>query len=166
LGGTAHALKWSFPREQARRAAAVLRLGLVTRLPVEVVLAVRRGEEHLVVHRSPAKGAYWHCISGALEPGETPAEAAARELEEETGLVATPVELDAGFRYSLSEEPERLPDFAPGTTEIVVHAFLVDAPAGWEPRLDHEHDGYRWCTRDDAVELLYWPEPKQLLRDL
>jgi lipoyl(octanoyl) transferase len=138
----------------------------VTRLPVEVILAVRRGAEFLVVHRSPAKGAYWHCVSGALEPGETPADAAARELEEETGLVAKPVELEAGFRYSLTEEPERLPDFPPGTTEIVVHAFLVDAPDGWEPRLDWEHDDLRWCTQEEAVELLYWPEPKELLRNL
>jgi 8-oxo-dGTP pyrophosphatase MutT (NUDIX family) len=136
------------------------------RLPVEVVVVVRRGEDYLVVHRSPFKGSYWHCIAGALEPGETPAAAAARELEEESGLVATPVQLDPVFRYSLADEPERLPDFAPGTTEIVVHCFLAAAPPGWEPQLDEEHDGYRWCTQDDAVELLFWPEPKELLRSL
>ena len=138
----------------------------MTRLPVEVLLVVRRGPEYLVVHRSPHKGSYWHCISGALEVGETPAVAAARELEEETGLVATPVELGAVFRYSLSEEPERLPDFAPGTTEIEVHAFLAEAPADWEPRLDHEHDGFRWCTQDEAVALLRWPEPREVVRSL
>jgi lipoyl(octanoyl) transferase len=136
------------------------------RLPVEVIVVVRRGDDYLVVHRAPFKGSYWHCIAGALEPGETPAAAAARELEEETGLVAVPLDLDRVFRYSLAEEPERLPDFAPGTTEIVVHSFLVDAPAGWEPRLDEEHDDHRWCRQDDAVELLYWAEPKALVRSL
>jgi lipoyl(octanoyl) transferase len=138
----------------------------LTRLPVEVFVVVRRLQEFLVVHRSPSKGSYWHCIAGALEPGETPANAAARELEEETGLVAATVELDAVFRYSLSDEPERLPDFEPGTTEIVVHAFLAEAPADWEPQLDHEHDGFRWCTQDEAVALLHWPEPRDVVRSL
>lgn len=122
----------------------------MTRLPVEVFIVVRRGDEFLVTHRSPSGGAYWHGIAGGLEIGETPAEAAERELLEETGLAATPVPLDTTFTYD----------------EITVHTFLVDVPAGWEPVLEDEHDDYRWCTLDDAVELLYWPEPKDLLRSL
>jgi len=138
----------------------------VKRLPVEVFVVVRRGEEFLVVHRSPSKGSYWHGIAGALEPGEMPVDAATRELAEETGLVVAPVELDTVFRYSLEEEPERWPDFEPGTMEIVVHAFLADAPPGWEPRLDYEHDDYQWCSRDEAIELLAWPEPREIMRSL
>jgi 8-oxo-dGTP pyrophosphatase MutT (NUDIX family) len=140
--------------------------GRARRLPVEVVVVVRREQDYLVVHRAPFKGSYWHCIAGALEPGETPAAAAARELEEETGLVAAPLDLERVFRYSLAEEPERLPDFAPGTTEIVVHSFVADAPVGWQPQLDDEHDAFRWCSQAEAVELLFWPEPKELVRSL
>jgi hypothetical protein len=47
---------------------------------------------------------------------------------------------------------------------VDVRAFLADAPEGWEPQLDREHDEYRWCTQDAAAELMYWPEPKELLR--
>lgn len=39
---------------------------------------------------SPAAGTWWFTPGGGLEPGETPREAAARELAEETGLVAGP----------------------------------------------------------------------------
>ena len=39
-------------------------------------------------------------------------------------------------------------------------------PSAWEPELDWEHDAYRWCGADEAVELLYWPEPRELVRDL
>ena len=131
------------------------------RLPVEVVVVVRRGEDYLVVHRAPFKGSYWHGIAGALEPGEAPAAAAARELAEETASSRRRSSSIVVFRYSLAEEPERLPDFEPGTTEIVVRCFLVDAPAGWEPQLDQEHDDYRWCSRDDAIALLAWPEPRE-----
>ncbi|MBV8481017.1 MAG: hypothetical protein JOY72_12030 [Actinobacteria bacterium] len=44
-----------------------------------------------------------------------------------------------------------------------VEAFAADAPAGWEPTLDWEHDDYRWVTRAEAAELLYWPEPRELV---
>jgi dATP pyrophosphohydrolase len=128
----------------------------VTRLPKEVFVVVRRGEEYLVVHRTPRGGAYWHGIAGGLEEGETYAQAAARELYEETGLDARPTEVAEPFEY---------PSDADGTP-ITVGCYLVDVPKGWEPALNDEHDDYRWCSRDDAVELLYWPEPKALLRSL
>ena len=50
--------------------------------------------------------------------------------------------------------------------EITVHPFLIEVPPGWDPELNEEHDEYRWLPRDEAVELLYWPEPKELLRGL
>jgi ADP-ribose pyrophosphatase YjhB (NUDIX family) len=37
-----------------------------------------------------AEGEQWHCPGGGMEPGETPAATAVRELTEETGLVARP----------------------------------------------------------------------------
>ncbi len=138
----------------------------MSRLPFEVFVVVRRGECYLVLHRSPRGGSYWHGVAGALEQGESYAQAAARELLEETGLVAEPVEIAEPYAYPLSEQPEYRLVVPPGTTEIVVHAFLVEAPPEWEPELDWEHDEYRWCSREEAVELLYWPEPREVLRSL
>jgi dihydroneopterin triphosphate diphosphatase len=120
----------------------------MTRLPIEVFIVVRRGDEYLVVHRVPEAGAYWHGIAGGVEEGESPEEAAARELWEETGLEAVPTPLPTSFVYS----------------EITVHTFLIDVPQGWEPELNEEHDEYVWLSQDEAVERLYWPEPKELLR--
>ena len=128
---------------------------------------VRRGDEFLVLHRTKPNEVYWHVVAGAREPGETAAEAAARELEEEVGLAGVPlVDLERRFVYPLAEEPHRRPEYAPGVTEIAVDCFLVEVPPGWEPRLDVEHDDYRWCSVDDARELLHWPEPREVLAEI
>jgi 8-oxo-dGTP pyrophosphatase MutT (NUDIX family) len=116
----------------------------------EVLIVVRRDDEFLVVHRSPENDGYWHQIAGGVEDGETFAEAAVRELREETGLEAPVETLGAPFRYEA----------------VHVETFLVEAPTDWEPTLDWEHDDYRWLPRDEAAELLYWPEPAALLRSL
>jgi 8-oxo-dGTP pyrophosphatase MutT (NUDIX family) len=133
------------------------------RLPCEVFVFVRRGEEYLVLHRSPQQGAYWHCVAGALEQGESYAEAAARELREETGLDSSLLDLGLPYDYVLEEWEPR---YAPGAAQIHVECFLAEAPAGWEPALDWEHDAYRWCRADDACTLLYWPEPREVLQGL
>jgi lipoyl(octanoyl) transferase len=137
-----------------------------TRLPYEILVFVRRGEKYLILHRSERQGSYWHSVAGALEEGETWAEAAARELEEEVGLVSRPVEVGLPYAYALDEFPEYRRRLPPGTREIVVHNFLAEAPERWEPTLDWEHDDYRWCSPDEAVELLRWPEPRAVLREV
>jgi 8-oxo-dGTP pyrophosphatase MutT (NUDIX family) len=116
----------------------------------EVFVFVRRGHEFLVLHRSPENDAYWHGVAGGVEDGESFAAAAARELQEETGLVAEPVPLEHRFRYE----------------QVDVECFLADAPARWEPELDWEHDDYRWCNAEEAEGLLYGPEPRCVLRSL
>ena len=126
----------------------------------EVLIHVRRGAEFLVAHRAPEGGGYWHAIAGGVEPGEEWNQAARRELEEETGLDAAALEPLGEFSYT----PEAWEN-ARGPQDDV-HAFLVDVEPGWEPELDHEHDDYRWCSRNDAMELLFWPEPAALLRSL
>jgi 8-oxo-dGTP pyrophosphatase MutT (NUDIX family) len=122
----------------------------VTDRTQEVFVFVRRGAEFLVLHRAPEHDAYWHGVAGGVEAGEAFADAAVRELREETGLEAAPVPLDHRFRYE----------------QVDVECFVVEAPAGWEPRLDWEHDDYRWCTAGEAEALLYWPEPRDVLRTL
>ncbi len=124
----------------------------------EALLVLRRGAEVLVVHRAPELEAYWHVVAGGVEDGETDEEAARRELEEETGLAADPGPVRHVFAYPLAEEPHRRGLYPPGAEQVTVSCFLVDAEPGWEPRLDHEHDGYRWCSVEEAVALMRWAD--------
>ena len=126
----------------------------------EVLIHVRRGDEFLVAHRSPESGGYWHAIAGAVEPGEAFHAAALRELHEETGLEASALQPLGDFAYVL-ESWEKEPG-----VRVHVEAFLVDVEPGWEPQLNEEHVEYRWLRREEAAELLFWPEPAALLRSL
>ena len=116
----------------------------------ECKVMIRRGDEFLVLLRREADGGYWHTVAGGVEDGETYAEAAERELQEEVGLVARPVDLERTYSYG----------------DVQVQAFLVDVDADWEPRLNEEHDEYRWCRPDDASALLHWPETRELVHEL
>ena len=114
----------------------------------EVAIFVRRGDEFLVLHRSPENDAYWHVVAGGVEDGESFAAAAVRELSEETGLAVELLPLGRPYRYDAIE----------------VDCYLADAPPGWEPQLDWEHDDYRWCTAAEGAAMLHWPEPADVLR--
>ena len=126
----------------------------------EVLIHVRRGDEFLVAHRASDHGGYWHTIAGGVEPEEAVHVAALRELCEETGLEAEELQPLGEFAYVREAWEEE-----PGL-RVRVDAFLVDVEQGWEPELNDEHDEYRWLQREEAAELLFWPEPAQLLRSL
>jgi 8-oxo-dGTP pyrophosphatase MutT (NUDIX family) len=133
--------------------------------PDEVVVVVRRAGRFLVLRRVPERLGYWNLVAGGVEPGETPAEAARRELLEETGLETEVRELPVELSYSLLEDPPEVrARYAPGLETITVHSFVAEAPSGWEPVLDGEHDDYRWCVEEDAIALFRYETPREALR--
>lgn len=75
---------------------------------IEVALAIpERNGELLVARRCASSGhlaGYWEFPGGKIEAGETPARAARRELQEETGLIARRLE---ALTIILHEYPDR-----------------------------------------------------------
>ena len=111
----------------------------------EIVVVVRRGLELLMMRRAPERLGYWSLVAGGLEPDETPQEAAQRELLEETGLRAEVVHLPLALSYSLLDDPPAIrARYGPGIERVTVHAFVAEAPEGWELVLDAEH--WRWTA--------------------
>lgn len=89
----------------------------------------------LVLHRAHHGRDYegdwaWGPPSGARLPGEPVLEGAARELEEEAGLVLPLIEVGLDREWA---------------------AFLAEAPADAEVLLSAEHDAYAWLPLEEAV---------------
>ena len=120
--------------------------------PEEVMIVVYRpGPEFLVALRSPERHGYWNLVAGGVEDGESPDAAARRELAEESGL-----EQPARFEAI----PLELGYVRPEGMRVAMHAYLAEAPEGFEPVLNEEHVDHRWCEPADAVALLAYPEPR------
>jgi lipoyl(octanoyl) transferase len=131
----------------------------------EIVVVVRREGELLAMRRAPERLGYWSLVSGGVEPDETPHEAAERELLEETGLRAEVQPLPVSLSYSLRDDPPSIrARYAPGIERVTVHAFVADADLGGGRTLNAEHDVYRWCDLDAAVELMAYDTARDALR--
>ena len=104
-----------------------------------VSCAVLRGDEVLVARRgnAPAKGR-WAFAGGSVELGETLAEACAREVREETGVVIRPP------RFVRHHEVVERKDDGGVSVHFVLACFVADAASDAEP-----------VAADDAVEALY-----------
>lgn len=112
-------------------------------------LVLRRG----VGGRCPGS---WETVHGHIEPGELPAQAAQRELREETGLV--PVRL-----YNLSRVEtfyqHRLDEVA------LVPVFVAFVPADATVQLGSEHDRAEWLAPAGAGRRFAWPRERRALED-
>jgi dihydroneopterin triphosphate diphosphatase len=113
-------------------------------------LALRRG----AAGRCPGS---WETVHGHIEPAEQPAGAAARELQEETGL--TPLRL-----YNLSRVELFYQHRADEVALVPVFAALVDSQA--PVRLGAEHDLFEWLSPAAAQLRFSWPRERRALDDI
>ncbi len=119
------------------------------RRAARVLLVDAAGRVLLLAGHDPARPdhRYWLTPGGGLEPGESPAAAAARELAEETGLRLTPAELGE----PVSQERIRFP-FGAVHYEQEQQFFLARV-AGWEV----DTTGFDAVERASITGHRWWP---------
>jgi dihydropteroate synthase len=124
------------------------------------------GRRYLVLlRRREGSPDFWQPVSGSLEPGETFAQAAARELYEESGISDVESLRDLGLVNSFRIAPAWRPLYAPDVTHNLQVAFGACVTAG-EVRIDpREHAEHRWEPYARARELMHY-EPNRRAIDL
>ncbi len=99
----------------------------------------------------------WEAVHGRIEAGESPVEAALRELREETGFQPDRfynLSRVESFYLHLTDEVALIPAFA-----------AIVGPAS-EPTLSEEHDLFAWLPIDQAAQQAAWPRERRALADV
>ena len=123
--------------------------------PFSVLVVVYTGDlEVLLLERADHPG-YWQSVTGSLEEGERPDEAALRELFEETGLAEGEL-ADWKIETEYVIYPEWRHRYAPGVTTNLEHVFgfrlKQRMPVKISPR---EHLDYAWVPYLEAASRVF-----------
>ncbi|MVO99947.1 NUDIX domain-containing protein [Paenibacillus lutrae] len=120
--------------------------------------AVIRNEQDEILFQRPVSNTdTWSLPAGAIELGETPAEAIIREVWEETGLRVTPVKLlgvfgGKDFRFTYPDGNQ---------VEYVILLFECVVDSGTLEAIDGESAELRYFSHSDMPELPI-PYPKEI----
>jgi dATP pyrophosphohydrolase len=113
------------------------------------------------------KVGFWQSVTGSLELGETPLEAAIREVHEETGLDAKQYNLQDWHASNIYEiYPHWRHRYAPSVIENTEHLFGLELPSEVPIKLaPNEHIRYEWVGwREAAKRVFSWTNIDALKR--
>ncbi len=123
------------------------------------------GNRVLLLHRRPERGNFWQPITGAIEDGEAPLEAARRELIEETGRAGEPNPL--GLKQSFLIESQYLASRLGDPIIASEIGFEMQFDSSVPIRVDRdEHDSCGWFTFTEAYEKIRWTDDREALEQL
>jgi 8-oxo-dGTP pyrophosphatase MutT (NUDIX family) len=105
---------------------------------IEIAIAEQRDR---ITHRTTTR-----LPKGKIDPGESAADAAVREVAEEIGLRARVVAALGSVEYDYAEDSDRV--------SKEVHYFLMEWVPGESLELDGEMDRTYWCAVDEAEKKL------------
>lgn len=145
---------------------------VLDRRAARVVLVDRADRTLLMRGSDPARPGlrWWFTPGGGLEPGETPAQGAARELFEETGLQVSAEDLGEPVWRQMTEFSYDGRSYRQDQDFFVVRVpeWEVDT-TGFDPEERATIDAHRWWSAaeiDATDELIYPAELADLLRGL
>lgn len=134
--------------------------------PVSVLVVIHTPDLHILLLERAAHPGYWQSVTGSQEGDETLAATAAREVNEETGLLVTPGALND---WQLSNRFEIFPEwrhrYAPGVSQNTEHVFsLAVDHAGPVKLAPDEHIAYLWLPwREAAAKCFSWSNRDAIL---
>lgn len=128
--------------------------------PVSVLVLVHTAALEVLLLERAARRGWWQSVTGSLDAPEEPlSEAAAREVREETGIVAQPRDLRPWrLVYTFEIYPQWRHRFVPGTTHNTEHVFSLELPGRVAVALAPvEHTASQWLPwREAAAKCFSW----------
>ncbi len=140
---------------------------MIFKTPVSALVLIHTANLQVLIMERADKAGFWQSVTGSLEAGETPRQAAIREVLEETGLDATQYDLQdwqASNTYDIY--PHWRYRYAPGITTNVEHLFALELPKEIAISLaPEEHVQYEWVDwREAAKRVFSWTNVDALKR--
>jgi dATP pyrophosphohydrolase len=133
---------------------------VTTKLPISVLVVVHTADRQVLLLERSGRPGFWQSVTGSLDqPDEPPAEAARRELREETGIAVQPQALKCwNLTYSFEIFEQWRHRFLPGTTHNTEHVFSLELPAPVPAALAaEEHVASLWLPwREAAAKCFSW----------
>ena len=125
--------------------------------PVSALVLIHTEDLQVLIMERADKAGFWQSVTGSLEAGETPRQAAIREVLEETGLHAEQFELqDWQVANTYEIYPHWRYRYAPGVTSNVEHQFALVLPSTLPIQLaPDEHLQYAWVDWREAAQRVF-----------
>ena len=135
--------------------------------PVSAFILIYTSDLQVLIMERADKAGYWQSVTGSVEGDETPAQAAMREVFEETGLDAASYGLQDWQASNVYEiYPHWRHRYAPGVVENTEHLFGLCVPGDVPIKLaPNEHVRYEWVDwREAAKRVFSWTNVDALKR--
>ena len=130
-----------------------------------IKVMIHNGDRVLLLHRRPERGNFWQPITGTIESGESPIDAARREIVEETGTAGDPE--DMNLVQSFMIESQYLSSKFASPIIASETGFAAHANSHLPIRMDaEEHDDYGWFTFEEAYGKIRWTDDREALEQL
>jgi len=130
------------------------------KLPISVLVVVHTPALQVLLMERATRPGYWQSVTGSLDwEDEPPADAAWREVREETGIEAPRTALRRWeVTYTFEIYAHWRHRFAPGVTHNVEHVFALELPAAQAVTLaPEEHTAFEWMPwRRAAARCFSW----------
>ena len=135
--------------------------------PISALVLIHTRDLQVLIMERADKAGYWQSVTGSLEAGESPKQAALREVLEETGLDANLYDLQDWQASNIYEiYPHWRHRYAPGVVENIEHLFGLELPKILPITLAaDEHIRYEWVDwREAANRVFSWTNIDALKR--